>query len=149
MFVAFGDGKESDQKPPRDAIQFVRLADPEGLSDSLLLSRMRFQRKYFRILFESQVFQRTPKIEVNKSNQKDFCEYCNADLPDEERLVTVYRHRRGQHFIFERVLARVCQKCGERYFSAGSVSEMEREMQNLNPSDNFVNVPVIELRLAG
>jgi YgiT-type zinc finger domain-containing protein len=81
--------------------------------------------------------------------EKDFCEYCNADLPDEERLFTVYRQRRGQHFIFEPVLSRVCQKCGERYFSDGAVSEMEREMQNLKPANNFVNVPVIELQHVG
>ena len=57
--------------------------------------------------------------------EKDFCEYCNATLPDDEKLVTVYRHRRGKHFIFESVPARVCPRCGERYFSANSVSEME------------------------
>jgi YgiT-type zinc finger domain-containing protein len=81
--------------------------------------------------------------------EKDFCEYCDAVLPDEEKLVTVYRHRRGQHFIFERVLALVCQKSGERYFSDGAVGEMEREMQDLKSSNNFVNVPVTELQHVG
>ncbi len=80
--------------------------------------------------------------------EKDFCEYCNATLPDDEKLVTVYRHRRGQHFIFERVPARVCQKCGERYFSAQFVSEMEREMRQPESSSNLVSVPVIELQPA-
>lgn len=78
--------------------------------------------------------------------EKDFCEYCNAVLPDDEKLVTVYRHRRGQHFIFERVPARVCQKCGERYFSARAVSEMERSMQKPEQPTNLVSVPVIELQ---
>jgi YgiT-type zinc finger domain-containing protein len=81
--------------------------------------------------------------------EKDFCEYCNAELPDDEKLVTVYRHRRGQHFIFERVPARVCQKCGERYFSAQAVSEMEREMRQPELLSNLVPVPVIELQPAG
>ena len=83
--------------------------------------------------------------------EKDFCEYCfaNATLPDEEKLVTVYRHRRGQHFIFERVPARVCQKCGERYFSAASVSEMQSQMQEEKQRTNLVPVPVIELQPAG
>ena len=81
--------------------------------------------------------------------EKDFCEYCNAILPDNEKLVTVYRHRRGQHFIFERVPARVCQRCGERYFSAQSVSEMEREMREEKQPANLVSVPVIELQPAG
>jgi len=81
--------------------------------------------------------------------EKDFCEYCNAALPAVEKLVTVYRHRRGQHFIFERVSARVCQKCGERYFSAKSVQEMHREMTKTEQSTNLVPVPVIELQPAG
>jgi len=80
--------------------------------------------------------------------EKDFCEYCNAALPAVEKLVTVYRHRRGRHFIFERVSARVCQKCGERYFSAKSVSEMEREMTIDKQPANVVSVPVIDLQPA-
>ncbi len=81
--------------------------------------------------------------------EKDFCEYCNATLPDDERLVTVYRHRQGQHFIFERVPARVCSRCGERYFSAQAVSEMEREMRQPKSPPNLVSVPVIELQPTG
>ena len=82
--------------------------------------------------------------------EKDFCEYCfaNAILPDVEKLVTVYLHRRGQHFIFERVSARVCTKCGERYFSAKSVQEMQREMTKSEPPANLISVPVIELQHA-
>lgn len=80
--------------------------------------------------------------------EKDFCEYCNATLPDGVKLVTVYRHRRGRHFIFERVPARVCSRCGERYFSAQSVGEMERLMQRTKRTANFVPVPVIELQTA-
>ena len=80
--------------------------------------------------------------------EKDFCEYCNATLPDAEKLVTVYRHRRGKHFIFERVPARVCPKCGERYFSAKSVSEMQREMNETKSPANLVPVPVIALQPA-
>jgi YgiT-type zinc finger domain-containing protein len=81
--------------------------------------------------------------------EKDFCEYCNAILPDDERLITVYRHREDQHFIFERVPARVCSRCGERYFSAHAVSEMERLMRQPEQPTNFVPVPVIELQTAG
>jgi len=81
--------------------------------------------------------------------EKDFCEYCNAALPDDEKLVTVYRHRRGQHFIFERVPARVGSRCGERYFSVQAVSEMESRMREEKQQTNLVPVPVIELQPAG
>ena len=77
----------------------------------------------------------------------DFCEYCNAPLPEGERFVTVYRHRRGQHFIFERVPARVCQRCGERYFAAQAVREMDHLMRSARPTSELVPVPVIELPL--
>lgn len=79
----------------------------------------------------------------------DFCEYCNALLPDEEKLVTVYRHKRGRHFIFEHVPARVCSRCGERYYNAKAVSEMGHLMRQTEPLHNFVSVPLVELRVSG
>jgi YgiT-type zinc finger domain-containing protein len=82
-------------------------------------------------------------------SESDFCEYCNAPLPEIEKLITVYRHRRGQHFIFERVPARVCQRCGERYFVAHVVREMDRLMKEPKPPSSLVSVPVITLSFAG
>lgn len=79
----------------------------------------------------------------------DFCEYCNAPIENGDKLVTVYRHRKGRHFIFERVPARVCARCGERYFSAGVVREMDRLMQKRSQPGPTVSVPVIALKLAG
>lgn len=76
----------------------------------------------------------------------DFCEYCEAALTPDEKLVTVYRHRQGRHFIFERVPAQVCQRCGERYFSARVVREMDRLMKKRRQRTLTVTVPVIALR---
>lgn len=78
----------------------------------------------------------------------DFCEYCNAPLTDGEKLVTVYRHRHGQHFIFERAPAQVCPRCGERYFAASVVREMDRWMQQPKPLASLIQVPVIALKPA-
>lgn len=78
----------------------------------------------------------------------DFCEYCNAPLTGEEKLVTVYRHRHGKHFIFEQVPAQVCPRCGERYFSAVVVREMDRLMRRPKTFANLIQVPVIALRPA-
>ena len=82
------------------------------------------------------------------SKKRDPCEYCRASLDASERQVTVYRHRRGKHFIFERVPARVCPRCGERYFSARVVRSMERSMQARRHRAT-VAVPVIAFRAAG
>lgn len=74
----------------------------------------------------------------------DFCEYCQTPLGTTEKLVTVYRHRRGQHIIFEHVPARVCPRCGERYFSAAVVREMDRLMLAPPLTAPRLVVPVLE-----
>jgi len=84
-----------------------------------------------------------------KAKKSDFCEYCDAPLTNDERLVTVYRHRKGKHFIFEGVPARVCPRCGERYISADVADKMDRGMRARRQRANTVSVPVIALRAAG
>ncbi len=76
----------------------------------------------------------------------DFCEYCNEPLSWRRRHVTVYRHRNGRHFIFEQVPARVCGRCGERYFTAPAVQQMDRLMRVRPRRGTAVSVPVISLR---
>jgi YgiT-type zinc finger domain-containing protein len=83
-----------------------------------------------------------------KTTKQDPCEYCDALLDGTEKLVTVYRHRGPSHFIFERVPAQVCSRCGEKYFSAKVVKEMERLMLGQSPHASTVPVPVIEFTLA-
>lgn len=78
----------------------------------------------------------------------DFCEYCNASLTEGEKPVTVYRHRQGEHFIFEQVPATVCPRCGERYFSAPVTREMDRLMKQPKSLAGLVQVPVIKLTTA-
>ena len=78
----------------------------------------------------------------------DPCEYCDADVSADERLVTVYRHRRGRHFIFEQVPARVCGRCGERYFPARVMRQMDRLMRG-GAKRVTVRVPVIGLKPTG
>ena len=77
--------------------------------------------------------------------KQDFCEYCNADLTNSDKMVTVYRHRKAQHFIFERVPARVCPRCGERYFSAQVVREMDDLMKTPEAQTALVQVPLMAL----
>ncbi len=83
------------------------------------------------------------------ANKSDFCEYCRAPLNDHERLVTIYRHRKGRHFIFERVPARVCTRCGERYIAARVARQMDRLMRARSQRASTVPVPVIPLRATG
>jgi YgiT-type zinc finger domain-containing protein len=80
--------------------------------------------------------------------EQEFCECCGAELSQTEKLVTVYRHRKGRHFIFQQVPARVCSRCGERYFSAKVVREMDRLMQTPVIQANVVQVPLIPFKQA-
>jgi YgiT-type zinc finger domain-containing protein len=80
--------------------------------------------------------------------EMDFCEYCNTSLTNEEKPVTVYRHRQHRHFIFENVPARVCSRCGERYFAPTTVREMDRLMKQPELLANLIQVPVIALKPA-
>jgi len=82
-------------------------------------------------------------------NRSDPCEYCGESVDENEKLVTVYRHRKGKHFIFERVPARVCSTCGERYFSTGTVRQMDRLMKAKKSGQSTVSVPIIPLRATG
>lgn len=83
-----------------------------------------------------------------KTAELDPCEYCDGFLGDNKKLVTVYHHRGASHFIFEHVPAQVCSRCGERYFSAKVVREMDRLMLEQSPHSPTVSVPVIEFTLA-
>lgn len=73
------------------------------------------------------------------------CEFCDSREGLENRLVTVYRHRESQHFIFERVPARVCRACGHRYFSWEVAEEMDRLMDSPETRQHTQPVPVVPL----
>jgi YgiT-type zinc finger domain-containing protein len=86
---------------------------------------------------------------MSRPAKTDFCEYCSAPLDGGERLVTVHRHSKGRHFIFEQVPAQVCSRCGERYFKAAVVRQMDRQMKKPSSKAHTVAVPIITLRSAG
>ena len=83
-----------------------------------------------------------------KKQELDPCEYCDGFLESHEKRVRVCRHHGGSHFIFEAVPARVCHRCGERYFSAKVVREMDRLMKEQPPHTPKISVPVIAFSVA-
>ena len=80
-----------------------------------------------------------------ESNSSYPCEFCDSHQGLEERLVTVYRHRSAQHFIFERVPAKVCLACGHRYFTWKVAEEMDRLMDAPETQSRVQPIPVIPL----
>ncbi len=80
---------------------------------------------------------------MNKQN--DPCETCESQAGYDERLVTIYRRRKGKHFIFERVPARVCKGRGHRYFSWDTMEEIEQLMDAPETQAYVQPVPIVAL----
>lgn len=83
-------------------------------------------------------------------NERNYpCEFCDTELEQEKKLVTVTRQRQGQWFIFENVPAWVCPNCGHRYFEAEVLEAMEERME-VKPEDaRQVSAWAMSLPLAG
>ena len=80
---------------------------------------------------------------INMTNNSD--RLCHSSAGLEERHVTVYRQRSGQHFIFEHVPALVCKNCGHRYFDIDIVEAMDTRMADPATLEKAVPVPVVFL----
>jgi YgiT-type zinc finger domain-containing protein len=62
------------------------------------------------------------------------CEYCDTELTQESKLVTLTLQRNGRWYIFENVPARVCPHCGHRYFDGPMMLRLE-QMINEEPKE--------------
>lgn len=68
------------------------------------------------------------------------CEYCERTLTN--KLVTITHRWKGNWVVIEDVPARVCQLCGERYFSARVMKEIERIARSKAQPKRTLTVPV-------
>jgi YgiT-type zinc finger domain-containing protein len=62
------------------------------------------------------------------------CEYCDTDLPQEKKIISLTRKRQGKWYIFEDVPAWICPNCGRRYFDAEVLDMMEANIKR-TPDD--------------
>ena len=68
---------------------------------------------------------------MNNMAQRHYpCEYCDTELPQENKLVTLTLQRKGRWYIFENVPARVCPNCGHRYFDGQMMLRLEQMMKD-------------------
>ena len=58
------------------------------------------------------------------------CEFCDTDLPQEERLVTLTLRRNGKLYVFEGVPAQVCPNCGHRYYDGPMITKLEQSIRD-------------------
>ena len=59
-----------------------------------------------------------------------FCEFCDTDKEQEQKLVTLTRRHKGKIYLFENVPAEVCPNCGHRYFSGTLMLKLEGLMKD-------------------
>jgi HTH-type transcriptional regulator/antitoxin MqsA len=72
--------------------------------------------------------------------QDETCEYCGGEL--RAKIVTVHYRHKGKLILIENVPARVCRRCGERYYDATTVEKMEAIAQRKRTKEKTVLVPI-------
>jgi YgiT-type zinc finger domain-containing protein len=75
-----------------------------------------------------------------KRVQHEPCDFCNGRL--EPRAVTVDSRRGGRLVVIENVPARVCDRCGERYYAASTMRAMEAISRGRAGRRRVLRVPV-------
>ncbi len=71
------------------------------------------------------------------------CEFCGGQT--EKRRVKRQHWLHGKLYIVENVEVEVCTECGERYFHAKVLDEIDRLLGTEHPVKEFINVEVISL----
>lgn len=70
------------------------------------------------------------------------CYFCRGEV--QEKRVDVIRKRRGKVFIIENVPAIVCQRCGERYYTAEAAQKMDKKIaEGIDKTERRISVPVL------
>jgi YgiT-type zinc finger domain-containing protein len=72
--------------------------------------------------------------------QDESCEYCDGEV--RAKAVTVHYRHKGKLILIENVPARVCRRCGERYYDATTVEKMETIARRKRTAEKTLLVPV-------
>ena len=75
------------------------------------------------------------------------CHFCGGDVA-EQRVTVDYRWGDSLLVVVRNVPAGVCRACGEQYFKAEVVKEMEKLAHTQEAAEEILQVPVRELRVA-
>ncbi|MCK4352462.1 YgiT-type zinc finger protein [candidate division WOR-3 bacterium] len=74
--------------------------------------------------------------------RKDLCALCGGEK--EEMVTQIERWRDEKLYVFRKVKAKVCKKCGEIYIPAESEKAMEEKIRKAKPIE-VIKVPVYAL----
>jgi len=75
------------------------------------------------------------------------CHFCGGEVV-EKRITVDYRWGDDLIALIENVPAGLCQVCGEQYFKAEIVKEMERLVRSREKPKKIIEVPLRELATA-
>lgn len=75
------------------------------------------------------------------------CYFCKGEVK-EEKVTVDYRWGEELLAVIKGVPAGVCQICGEQYFKAEIVDEMEKSAQSREKAQETIEVPVKKLKVA-
>lgn len=73
------------------------------------------------------------------------CHFCGGKVVEEEEVTVDYRWGKELLTIIKNVPAGVCQICGEQYFKAEVVKEMEKLAHSKAKARAIIKVPVQEM----
>jgi YgiT-type zinc finger domain-containing protein len=74
------------------------------------------------------------------------CYFCGGQV-SEKKVTVDYRWGEDLIAVFRNVPAGVCQVCGEQYYKADIVKEMEKLVTSKEKAKEFIHVPVRELQV--
>lgn len=69
------------------------------------------------------------------------CEYCNGEI--RRKKVTVDHWYEGKLVIIKDVPVEVCQECGQRYYAAATLDQLDTLAQNSDAAPERISVPVM------
>jgi len=71
------------------------------------------------------------------------CEFCGGET--QKRKVKKQHWLRGELYIVENVEAEVCTECGERYFHATTLDELDRYLLDEHDVKERIQVEIVSL----
>ncbi len=71
------------------------------------------------------------------------CEYCNGDI--RQKNVAVNHWFEDKLVIFKNVPVGVCHPCGERYYEAAILDQLDILAQNSDAAQENISVPIMVL----
>jgi YgiT-type zinc finger domain-containing protein len=73
------------------------------------------------------------------------CEYCEGTVREKRVEREAFKHKSG-FVILEDVVIGVCDKCGNRYYSAGTLKRVQEIAEGKIPAERTEKVPVAHAR---